>query len=79
MMAVEQYRQETAHLLNPREVKDYLGVSYRVLAGLVQRGELRAFKVTGEPVSREFMGDQTFGLRFYPEDVKEFLDNRIVR
>ena len=50
-------------MLTLKEVRDVLGVSYGVILGHIREGQLRAHKVTGEPISKDEVGDKTFGIR----------------
>lgn len=60
-------------LMTMKDVRDILGVSYGVIYAHIEAGKLRAFKVTGEPVTRREVGTDTTGIRFRPSDVREFL------
>ena len=44
-------------MLTLKEVRDVLGVSYGVILGHIREGQLRAYKVTGEPISKHETGD----------------------
>lgn len=64
---------ELERMLSMKDVRDILGVSYGVIYGLIREGQLKAVRVTGEPVSRNEVNDTVLGLRFSPTDVREFL------
>ncbi len=66
-------------MLTLKEVRDVLGISYGVILGHVRNGYLRAYKVTGEPVRREEVGDKTYGLRFKPSDLRAYLSTVLVK
>jgi hypothetical protein len=61
-------------MLNIREVRDVLGLSYLGVIQLVQRGDLRAYKYVGGPVNRYEVRDETKGLRFRESDIEEMLE-----
>jgi predicted DNA-binding transcriptional regulator AlpA len=71
--------EQLEQLLTIREVKGILGISYGVIYGLIRDGRLRCWKYTGEPFSRVEVGEKTWGLRFWPSDVREFLNQAIVK
>ncbi len=66
-------------MLTLKEVRDVLGVSYGVILGHVRNGYLRAYKVTGERISRDEVGDKTLGLRVKPSDLREYLTASLVK
>ena len=76
MITMEQSRES---LWNIKDVKDYLGVSMGVVFAMVRDGRLRAFKVTGKPVRRADVNDDVWGLRFKPEEIRDFLNKVQVR
>lgn len=78
MQIVEGKALELERMLTMKDVRDVLGVSYGVIIGLIRDGELRAYKATGEPVSREEL-EHGYGLRFDLTDFREFLNKRIVK
>lgn len=65
-------------MLNIREVRDILGLSYSGVIRLVQRGDLRAYKYVGGPANRYEVRDDTKGLRFRESDIEAMLEARIV-
>jgi excisionase family DNA binding protein len=71
--------QRIEELLTLKELKQILGVSVGVVLGLVRDGRIRAWKVTGQPVGKQEIDDGTYGLRFRPSDVREFLNGAEVR
>ena len=78
-MSIEQTTTELERMMSIRDVRDILGVSYGVIYGLIQDGKLRCWKVTGEPISKDEVGESTWGLRFKPSDVREYLNNASVK
>ena len=78
-MLMTEERPTSTNLLTLRAVKDYLGVSYGVVLGQIRQGKLKAIKVTGDPVRREEINGNTFGLRIRPEDLDEYLERQAVR
>lgn len=66
-------------MLNIRDVRDVLGLSYIGVIKLVRSGQLRAYSYTsGGPVSREEVTDETRGLRFKESDVDEMLEASLI-
>ena len=65
-------------LLNMKDVRDILGVSYGVIYELIRDGKLEAVRVTGEPVSQDAVDDTVLGLRFRPTDIRESLLNQTI-
>ena len=78
-MPKEQTTTELERMLSIKDVRDILGVSYGVIYGLIRDGRLRCGKVTGEPISKDEVGESTWGLRFKPSDVREYLNNASVK
>jgi excisionase family DNA binding protein len=66
-------------MLTLKEVRDVLGVSYGVILGHIRNGHLRAYKVTGEPVGRNEVGDKTLGIRVRPSDLREYLTKTLIK
>ncbi len=66
-------------MLTLKEVRDVLGVSYGVILGHVRNGHLRAYKVTGEPISKDEVGDKTFGIRVKPSDLRQYLTTTLIK
>ena len=60
-------------LLTMKDIKNILGVSYGVIYGLIESGDLKAYKVTGDRITRREVGVDTAGIRFKPADVRAFL------
>jgi hypothetical protein len=71
--------QDLEEMLTLKEVRDILGISYGVIMGHIRNGSLRAYKVTREPIRREEVGDKTYGLRFKPSDLREYLSTVLVK
>ncbi len=65
-------------LMTIKDVKRVLGTSYGVILAHVSRGLIPAYKVTGEPVRREEVSENTTGLRFKPSDVRAYLNSVLV-
>ncbi len=65
-------------MLNMKDVRDILRVSYGVIYGLIREGKLKAVRITGEPVSKNTINDTVLGLRFRPTDVRKFLLNQTI-
>lgn len=66
-------------MLTLKEVRDILGISYGVLLGQIRKGHLRAYKVTGEPISKHDVGDKTFGIRVRPSDLRQYLTTTLIK
>ena len=66
-------------MLTLKEVRDVLGVSYGVILGHIRNGQLHAYKVTGEPIGRDEVGDKTFGIRVRPSDLREYLAKTLIK
>lgn len=67
-------------MLNIREVRDLLGLSYDEVVRLVRNGSLRCYLyVGGGPVKRSEVDFNTKGLRFKTEDVEELLEASLVK
>ncbi len=66
-------------MLSMKDVRDILGVSYGVIYGLIREGKLKAVRVTGEPISRYTVNDSVLGLRFRPSDVRQFLQQQLIK
>ena len=65
-------------LMTLREVKNILAVSPGVVIRMVQNGELPAYKVTGQRVRRDDVTPETYGLRFKPSDIRDYLSKTLV-
>jgi predicted site-specific integrase-resolvase len=67
-------------MMNIREVRDVLGLSYDEVIRLVRNGSLRSYRyVGGNPVTKSDVGFDTKGLRFRSEDVEELLKASLVK
>ena len=66
-------------MLTVKDVRDVLGVSYGVILGHIRNGLIRAYKATGEPIRREEVRDGCYGLRVKPSDLREYLENALVK
>lgn len=60
-------------LMNLRDVKNILGVSYALVLSRIREGLLPAYKVTGEPIRCEDVNESMYGLRIRPSDLEDFL------
>lgn len=60
-------------LLNLKELANVLGLAPATCIDLVRDGEIPASRVRGGRVSREAVTYDTFGLRFRPDDVRDFI------
>lgn len=78
LMTKEDKTLEFERMLTMKDIRDVLGISYGVILGLIQDGELRAYKATGNPVARERL-EHGYGLRFDPTDLRDFLNRRLVK
>jgi len=65
-------------MLNIREVREALGLSYEQVIRLVREGKLPAYKFIGGPVSRADLEQDTKGLRFKDSDINEMLDATLI-
>ncbi len=67
-------------MINIREVRDVLGLSYDEVIRLVRNGSLKAYKYVGSgPVARSEVGFDTKGLRFRSQDVEELLEATLIK
>lgn len=66
-------------LYTVRDLKRILGVSPGIILGLVQRGELPAYRFVGGRVDRTDVTVETQGLRFEPKDVRELMQKMLVK
>jgi excisionase family DNA binding protein len=64
-----------SQLLNMKDVRDLLGVSYDFIYELIRQRRLTAVSLNGEVIGAEDVDEHTRSLRFYPEDVREFIKN----
>jgi excisionase family DNA binding protein len=64
-----------SQLLNMKDVRDLLGVSYDFIYELIRQRRLRAVSLPGRAVEASDVDEQTRSLRFYPQDVREFIKN----
>lgn len=62
-------------LLNIKDVRDLLGVSYDFIYMLIRRGKLKAISLNGDHVDSTEVDERTRSLRFYPSDVRDFIRN----
>lgn len=68
-----------SRMMNIREVRDYLDLSYFEVIRMVQTGRLRAYRYAGTGVlNRDEVTENTTGLRFKESDVEEMLENSLV-
>ncbi len=67
------------HLMNIVEVGKTLGLSPRSVIRLVQSGELSAYRTYGGSIDRSSVSETTFGLRFRPTEVRQYLDSTMIR
>ncbi len=66
-------------MMNIREVRDYLGLSYFEVIRLVQTGRLRAYRYAGTgALNRDEVNEHTTGLRFKQSDMEEMLEASLV-
>lgn len=66
-------------MMNIKQVGQVLGLAPRHVIELVQRSELPAYRTYGGRVDRKTVSETTFGLRFRPSDVEEYLDSTAIR
>jgi len=66
-------------MMNIREVRDTLGLSYAEVTALVKSGTLRAYRYAGSgPIRRDEVTTYTRGLRFRESDIEEMLESTLV-
>ena len=66
-------------MLNIRQVRDRLGLSYAEVIRLVQTGRLRAYRYAGTgPLSRSDVRMDTQGLRFQETDIEQMLQASLI-
>ena len=69
----------THKMLNIRQVRDKLGLSYAEVINLVRTGRLRAYRYAGSGrLGRTDIRSDTQGLRFRDSDVEELIEASIV-
>lgn len=66
-------------LLNIKQVSKILGLRPAHVIALVQGGHLPAYRTIGGKVDRSAVSQGTFGLRFRPSDVEEYLNSTAIR
>jgi len=67
-------------MLNIRQVRDLLGLSYDNVIRLVREGKLTAYRYWEDgPTDRHTLDISTQGLRFKQTDVAEFLEQSLVK
>jgi hypothetical protein len=66
-------------MLTLKEVRDILGISYGVSLGQIRNGHLRAYKVTGPPIGKHDVGDNTLGIRVRPSDLRQYLTATLIK
>lgn len=77
-MLAERY--ETNRMLDIKEVRDYLGLSYNELIRLVRIKRLKAYKYAGDgPMTIGEVSHQTRGLRFRESDVEDMLERSRIK
>jgi predicted DNA-binding transcriptional regulator AlpA len=62
-----------SRLLNIKDVRDLFGVSYDFIYVLVRERRLRAVSLNGTFIEASEVDEHTRSLRFYPEDVRDFI------
>lgn len=67
-----------AKMLNIREVREMLGLSYVEVIRLVKEDKLPAYKYIGGPVDRANLELDTKGLRFKDTDIAEMLEETLI-
>ncbi len=65
-------------LLNIKELANVLGLGVPTVIELVRDGDIPASRIRGDRVSREEVRYDTYGLRFHPEDVRDFIRSTAV-
>ena len=67
-------------MLNIRQVRDMLGLSYDNVIRLVKVGKLTAYRYWDDgPPNRNSLDVSTQGLRFKETEVEEFLEHHLVK
>ena len=61
-------------MMNIREVRDILGLSYNGVIRLVKSGQLPAYKYIGGRVDRHTLGYEERGLRFKEDEIEAMLN-----
>ena len=67
-----------AKMLNIREVREILGLSYVEVIRLIKEDKLPAYKFIGGPMSRRDLELDTKGLRFKDTDINEMLEESLI-
>lgn len=65
-------------LLSIKEVANVLGLAVPTVIEIVRDGDIPASRVRGGRVSREEVRYDTYGLRFHPDHVRDFIRNSAV-
>jgi hypothetical protein len=66
-------------MLNIRQVRDRLGLSYFEVMNLVQSGRLRAYRYAGSGrLGRSDITPDTKGLRFRESDIDELIEQSLI-
>ncbi len=69
----------TDKMLNIRQVRDKLGLSYNEVTNLVRTGRLRAYRYAGSGrLGRSDVQSDTQGLRFRESDIDELIEASLI-
>jgi hypothetical protein len=69
----------TGKMLNIRQVRDRLGLSYTEVINLVRSGKLRAYRYAGSSrLERSDIQRDTQGLRFRASDIDELVEASLI-
>lgn len=63
-----------SRLLSIRDVRNVLGLSSARVVDLIRDDELDCYNVSGSPIERSEINEETRGVRITPESLRDYLD-----
>lgn len=57
------------------EAKKILGLSWHLTRKLIQDGELAAYNMSGRPIARDSIDENTRGVRVLPSDLRAYIQS----
>lgn len=73
---IEREREEHGfkRMMNFRDIRNVLGLSSAMVAQLIRSGQLDCYNVSGIPIDREGITEDTRGVRITPESLEDYLN-----
>jgi hypothetical protein len=78
-MMIEQERPQLDRLIPLVDVKRVLALSWPRTMELVRNGTLTGYNVSGRPVRREELRDDSHGIRVFESELREYIESIRVR